>query len=413
MKADEIMETLNQTKKGYFMMAVLWLAYVTFAMNWVAGSSLTPQITETFFGGPVDPLISQLVNYSITTARVFANILAAVVLMKLGPKKAAGTAIALLMMGLVAIYLPNYWAYTAARMVMAVGGSMVIVYMNPVVAHYVKNSHVKLRINAANTVAYNAGAFIVAVLFTVFANQMVANWRLTLTVFASLTILFFIGWLWKAETFETKEADGEAEQYGYKDALKDGFLWRYGLAFASFLTLYVLSLVSFKAIFDQYTLLNGSITNLLISGLGILGTFAGITIGNKGVPRKPILLFSGIVMVGTFALAIVFANKIPLLSYTLIAISGFAMYIQYPIFLNLPHELKGMTPQRLTIMFGLFWAIAYAGQTIATIVWSFILGSAGYTPAMIFFIAASSLYIFLVATFPETREKVAALRKAA
>ncbi|MEH7417001.1 MFS transporter [Neobacillus drentensis] len=407
------MKTMNRTKNGYFMMAVLWLAYVTFAMNWVAGSSLTPQITETFFGRPVDPIISQLVNYSITTARVFANILAAVVLMKLGPKKAAGTAIGLLMMGLVAIYLPNYWAYTVARMVMAVGGSMVIVYMNPIVAHYVKNSNIKLRINAANTVAYNAGAFIVAVLFTVFAKQMVANWRVTLTFFASLTILFFIAWLWKAETFETKEAGKTAESYGYKDALKDGFLWRYGLVFASFLTLYVLSLVSFNAIFDLYTLLNGSVTNLLISGFGILGTFAGITIGNKGVPRKPTLLFSGIVMVGTFALAIVFANKLPLLSYTLIAISGFAMYIQYPIFLNLPHELKGMTPQRLTIMFGLFWAIAYAGQTIATIVWSFILGSSGYTPAMIFFIAASSLYIFLVATFPETRQRGAAARKAA
>ena len=409
------MEPGIDTKKGYFMMAVLWMAYVTFAMNWVAGSSLTPQITAAFFDGPVNPLISQLVNYSITTARVFANILAAVVLMKLGPKKAAGTAIGLLMMGLVAIYLPNYWAYTAARMVMAVGGSMVIVYMNPVVAHYMTNSKIKLRLNAANTVAYNAGAFIVAVLFTAFAKQMVVNWRLTLTFFASLTVLFFIGWLWKAETFETKDdPKGKMETYGYKDALKDGFIWRYGMAFASFLTLYVLSLVSFNAIFDQYTLLNGSVTNLLISGFGILGTFAGIWIGNKGVPRKPVLVVSGIVMVGAFALALLFANKMPLFSYTLIAISGLAMYIQYPIFLNLPHELKGMTPQRLTIMFGLFWALAYAGQTIATIVWSYILGKAGYAPAMIFFIAVSSLYIFLAATLPETRQKAAeSIRKAA
>ncbi|AGK53572.1 MFS transporter [Bacillus sp. 1NLA3E] len=399
------MET-NSRKNGYFMMAVLWLAYVTFAMNWVAGSSLTPQITQTFFGGPVNPVISQLVNYSITTARVFANILAALVLMKLGPKKAAGTAIGLLTMGLVAIYLPNYWAYTAARMVMAVGGSMVIVYMNPIVAHYITNSKEKLRINAANTVSYNVGAFIVAVMFTLFSKHMVENWRLTLTFFASLTILFFVAWLWKAENFETKVSNsGQAEAYGYKDALKDPFLWRYGLAFASFLTLYVLSLVSFKAIFDQYTLLNGSVTNLLISGFGILGTFFGIRIGNKGVKRKPILVLSGIVMVGAFALALVFANTIPLLSYTLISISGFAMFIQYPIFLNLPHELKGMTPQRLTIMFGLFWALAYAGQTIATIVWSYILGSSGYGKAMIFFIAVSSLYIFLVATFPETSQK--------
>lgn len=402
------MKMKKNARNGYFMMAVLWLAYVTFAMNWVAGSSLTPQITQTFFNGPVDPLIAELVNYSITTARVFANILAAVVLMKLGPKKAAGIAIALLTMGLVAIYLPNYWAYTIARMIMAVGGSMVIIYMNPVVAHYITNPKTKLRINAANTVAYNAGAFIVAMLFTLFSNQMIANWRLTLTFFASLTLVFFIGWLIKAENFETKEAF-QGDSYGYKDALKDSFIWRYGLAFAAFLTLYVSSLVSFKTIFDQYTLLNGSLTNLLISGFGIMGTFAGIRIGNKDIERKPVLAICGVVMVGAFGLALMLANSVPVLAYILIAGSGFAMYIQYPIFLNLPHELAGVTPQKLTIMFGLFWALAYAGQTIATIIWSFLLGHAGYVPAMIFFIAVASLYIVLVATFPETKKKVEVL----
>ncbi len=43
------MKMKKNARNGYFMMAVLWLAYVTFAMNWVAGSSLTPQITQTFF----------------------------------------------------------------------------------------------------------------------------------------------------------------------------------------------------------------------------------------------------------------------------------------------------------------------------------------------------------------------------
>lgn len=403
---------INKTK-GYFMLAVLWLAYVTFAMNWVAGSSLTPQIMETFFGGPVDPVISQLVNYSITTARVFANILAALIIMRLGPKKAAGTGIGLLIMGLVAIYMPNYWAYTIARMVMAIGGSMVIVYMNPVVAHYVSNSKEKMRINAANTVSYNVGAFIVAVLFTLFANQMVENWRTTLTFFASLTLILFVAWIWKAEDFRSKENDKGTENYTYMDALKDGFLWRYGIAFASFLTLYVLSLVSFKTVFDQYTLLDGSVTNLLISGFAILGTFAGIYIGNKGLPRRLSLLIVGIIMVSTFTLTLIFANTNPFLSYLFVSISGFAMFTQYPIFLNLPHELKGMNPQRLTVMFGLFWALAYAGQTIATIIWSFLLGSVGYVPSMVFFIAFSSIYIFLVATFPETSPTIAARRKLA
>lgn len=398
------MNTIDK-RKGYFMLAILWLAYVTFAMNWVAGSSLTPQILETFFDGPVNPVISELVNYSITTARVFANILAAIVIMRLGPKKAAGTGIGLLIMGLVAIYMPNYWAYTIARMVMAIGGSMIIVYMNPVVARYIVNSKEKLRINALNTVAYNAGAFIVAVVFTLLADEVIQDWRFTLTVFSSITLVLFIAWLWKAEDFASEKTGAINEKYGYKDALKDGFLWRYGMAFASFLTLYVLALVSFKTIFDQYTLLNGTITNLLISGFAILGTFAGIGIGNKGVPRKPTLFIVGIIMVSTFTLTLLFANNHPLLAYTFICISGFAMFTQYPIFLNLPHELKGMNPQKLTIMFGLFWAIAYAGQTIATIVWSYLLGSAGYVPSMVFFIAFSCIYIFLVPTFPETRPK--------
>lgn len=119
----------------------------------VAGSSLTPQITKTFFGGPVDPVVSELVNYSITTARVFANILAAIILMRLGAKKAVGVGVGLLIMGLIAIWMPNYWAYTIARMVMAIGGSMVIVYMNPVVSRYISDPKEKLKINAANTVS--------------------------------------------------------------------------------------------------------------------------------------------------------------------------------------------------------------------------------------------------------------------
>ena len=403
---------VQNSKRGYLMLAVLWFAYVTFVMNWVAGSSLTPQITDTFFGGPVDPLISEVVNYSITTARVFANILAAVVIMRLGPKKAAGLSIGLLMMGLVAIYIPNYWGYIFARMIMAMGGSMIIVYMNPFVSNYVSNPKVKLGINAANTATYNIGTFIVAVLFTLFAEQLVTDWQLTMTFFASITVILFVVWLIGSEDFKVEQAAG-TEEYGYKHAFKDGFIWRFGLAFASFLTLYVLALVSFKNIFDQYTLLDGSVTNLLISGGALIGTLAGIAIGNKGWPRKPTLLMVGIGMVSTFAIALVFANSVPIISYVLLTISGFFMFLQYPIFLNLPHEMKNMSPHKLTIMFGLFWAIAYAGQTIANIVWSYILGAFGYVPSMIFFIAFASLYCFLIPTLPETKQKDTVLKNIA
>ena len=407
---------MSTTKKGYFMMIVLWFAYATFAMNWVAGSSLTPQITAHFFGNQtVDPLISQLVNYSITTARVFANILAALILMKLGPKKAPLLALLFLMMSIVAIYLPNYWAYTVARMVMGLGGSMVIVYMNPVVTRYVQDPAEKLRINAFNTVSYNVGAFVVSLLFTLFANQFVSDWKLTLTIFASLTAILFFAWWIGSESFDLNDAaDADETPYGYGDAVRDPFLWKYAVAFGGFLTLYILSLVGLKPVFDAYTQLNGSLVNLLVSGAGIVGTFVGLRIGNKGTPRKPILLISGTVMIASFLVTVLFGNISPLVSYVFAFISGFAMYIQYPIFMNLAHERKGMTPQKITVLFGLFWAIAYATQTIFTIIWSYALGHAGYTVSMIVFFLCCSVYLFFTFFLPETKPKrTNALRKSA
>lgn len=398
------------------MMIVLWFAYATFAMNWVAGSSLTPQITAYFFGNQtVDPLISQLVNYSITTARVFANILAALILMKLGPKKAPLLALLFLMMSIVAIYLPNYWAYTVARMVMGLGGSMVIVYMNPVVTRYVQDPAEKLRINAFNTVSYNVGAFVVSLLFTLFADQFVSDWKLTLTIFASLTAILFFAWWIGSESFELNDAaDADETPYGYGDAVRDPFLWKYAVAFGGFLTLYILSLVGLKPVFDTYTQLNGSLVNLLVSGAGIVGTFVGLRIGNKGTPRKPILLISGTIMIASFLVTILFGNISPVVSYVFAFISGFAMYIQYPIFMNLAHERKGMTPQKITVLFGLFWAIAYATQTIFTIIWSYALGHAGYTVSMIVFFLCCSVYLFFTFFLPETKPKrTDALRKSA
>ncbi|ASI36790.1 MFS transporter [Exiguobacterium sp. N4-1P] len=308
----------SHARKGYLMMAVLWFAYATFAMNWVAGSSLTPQITAHFFGDrTVDPLISQLVNYSITTARVFANILAALILMKLGPKKAPMLALLFLMMAIVAIYLPNYWAYTAARMVMGLGCSMVIVYMNPVVTRYISDPTEKLRINALNTVSYNVGAFVVSLLFTFFATQFTNNWQLTLTIFAALTAVLFLAWLMFSEEFDLNAASDQNEAvtaYGYRDAIKDSFLWKYAIAFGGFLTLYILSLVGLKPVFDTYTELNGSLVNLLVSGAGIIGTFVGLKIGSRGTPRKPILLTSGLIMIGSFIVTVAFGNISPLVS---------------------------------------------------------------------------------------------------
>lgn len=84
-------------------------------------------------------MVSEVINYTITIARIFANLVAAYILLKLNPRKASIVALVLLCFSFVAVFATNYWLYTIARMIMALGGSMIMVYMNTVVARFIAN----------------------------------------------------------------------------------------------------------------------------------------------------------------------------------------------------------------------------------------------------------------------------------
>lgn len=392
---------------GYPMMVILCLSYVAFAMNWVAGSSLSGEINLHFWGTTaISPVISQAVNYSITFARVIANLLAAYILTRLGPRKAPALAILLMTFALIAIYLPNYWAYTIARMFMGLGGSMVIVYTNPVLSHYIHNPKIKLRISGANTAAYNVGAFVVSLLFTLFPKIMSWNWQATLTITALLTVILFVLWLIKSETFSIQNtSSGELLKYGYRDALRDPFLWKYALGFSGFLVIYVIPITSLKSVLDQYTPLTGSLVALLVASGALIGTVIGIRLGNTGMRRKPVLLVSGILMTLFMAGAVLLPAKFAALSYLCALLSGVAQFSQYVVYMNLPHEMKGNSPQKLTTIFGLFWGISYGIFTVIQVIWSYLLGTAGYVPAMLFFLACTCQYVIFAIFLPETKPR--------
>ena len=109
----EISSNSPSRKQGVLMFVILITAYVVFAINWVAGSNLSKQITDHYFNGQkVSPIISEVVNYTITIARIIANLLAAFILIKLHPKKAVILALFCLCFSFFAILTNNYWLYT-------------------------------------------------------------------------------------------------------------------------------------------------------------------------------------------------------------------------------------------------------------------------------------------------------------
>ena len=425
----EISSNSPSRKQGILMFAILITAYVVFATNWVAGSNLSKQITDHYFNGQkVSPIISEVVNYTITIARIIANLLAAFILIKLHPKKAAILALFCLCFSFFAIFTHNYWLYTISRMIMAFGGSMIIVFINSFVAKFIPSDK-KIITSAIITAAYNVGASLVAILFLIFKEQFIVDWRYTMIGFSIFSILLFICWLifshdfeptvtWKHPNYfvyklliESKEIlhEEEMKKYTYADGFKDKFIYVFSLGFGGFLFLYVMPLVSLPRVVAEHahnSQFKPEFMILTVTLGGILGTaFSLLVTRNLNFRRKPFLIAHGILMIGFMALGLMFVSTNTVLSYAMFSLSGFFMYSQYPVYLNLPYELPKINSQRLTIMFGIFWAFGYAIYTLFNFSWSLVLNNLGYNVSILFYLFGSMIYIIFVLILPETRPK--------
>lgn len=360
------MNTLTNVKKsqGIMMFIILLLSYIVFASNWVAGSNLSEKIVYHYFNGEqVSPMVSEVINYTITIARIFANLVAAYILLKLNPRKASIVALVLLCFSFVAVFATNYWLYTIARMIMALGGSMIMVYMNTVVARFIANDE-KIIASALVTASYNIGAGLVAIIFFLYKDVVISDWQHTMYVFSLFSILLLVLWTMLAKDFSPNDEN----THQLVAQVNNGF--------------------------------NAEFMILAITMGGIVGTLFSILIGKVPFERKPFLLVHGIMMIIAMALGLYMAYINPGLAYFLFAIGGFVMFSQYSVYLNFPHELPNMNPRKLTIMFGVFWALGYTIYTVLNFIWSIILSYYGWDLSMVFYIVCSCIYIIFVFTFP-------------
>ncbi|MBF0710715.1 MFS transporter [Gemella sp. GL1.1] len=410
------------------MFTMLILAYIIFAINWVAGSNLSKQITEYYFNGQsVSASTSELVNYTITGARIVANLLAVLILAKLNPKNASLFALVLLSFSFLAVFSSNYWIYTGARMIMALGGSMVMVFINVYVAKFISKEY-KTIAGAIITAAYNAGAALVAILFLVFNDLLKANWQNTMLIFSSFSLIIVLIWFFFADDFnplpktETNKnyfyqklllesrliAHVEEEkEYTYSDALKEKFVYIFSLGFGGFLFLYVMSLVSlpnqvaanstigFKSAFMILTVTMG----------GILATILDLFLLKLVVNKKKFLLTNGFMMIASMLIGLYLSNIWLIGSYLALFLSGFFMYLVYPVYLNYPYDLPATTPKQLVMIFGIVWAFGYAIHTLFNIIWSIVLQNYGYVASLIFYILASSIYLIFAYMLPRFDKK--------
>ena len=385
----------------YLVETIVFLSYVLFAMAWVGGTASLDQIMATM---NVDSLATaSFISGAVTFAKIVGTFLAAWVATKLGIKYAFFFSCILVVVGILTPIAESYDVLLISRFLMGLGGALMIVYFNPIVMKWF-NQNERSTVNGLNAVAFNVGTAII--LWSMMGiNQITGNWQNSLISFSLASLVLALLWLmvrWqeKAPSESTEKVELEQE-YTYKQGLTDKFNWAYSLCYSGLLAFYI-------CLFTFYPNA-GIVASKWVIGFGIVGTLAGMVFSQKVKQRVPVIKWSGLAQFIT-VIGLTFSGNetIQLLSAMIL---GFVIFLPITALVTIPHELPGMTPQKITVVFSLFLSISYLIAT--TVLWLFgwLVDAANgdhNTAFILITLVSSSFFIgsfFLPETNPKNKEQ--------
>lgn len=348
----------NPTKRAIFIEILMFLAYAFFAVNWIAGSSLTPQILDTY--GVSGPHAVSLITNVVTLAKIIGNLLAASIFAKLFPKKSISLGALLIPLGsLLAALAPSFPIFLLGRFVMGFGGALFVVYFSPVVMNYFDHSHRPV-VNAINNVAYNVGG-IIALLMVKPVLRIIGHGGGTLVAFSLISMLVFILWIFVGEDFEIKQTKTATKEFSLKDAFKEKIALLMPTMYFGHLTLYMVMLNIFPNT-NFLTIPAERVSTYFTIG-AMAGTLISIVVANKIKKRVPVLKLGGI-LVTLIGLGLINAKNPTLVTILALGL-GTMMYVPLTNFVLVVQELPGMYPEKLTQIMSVFWSLVYTFETIA------------------------------------------------
>lgn len=378
---------------------IMFFTYAFFAVNWVAGSTLTAQIMKYF---NLQTFASAtFISNAITIAKIIGNFLAAWILGKLFPKKAIGLGAALIVIGsAVAILASQYWMFILGRFIMGFGGALYVVYFSPVVIHFFAPEK-RPTVNAFNSVAYNVGGVIAMIIVGPVIVWM-KTWQNSMLFFAVISAVLFVLWLIFGKDFDLNQSTGNSAavqaEYTFKDALKDKFNWKFSLTYSGLLVFYIVLLNIFPI--SGTTVINSKTLSTLVAVGGIIGTVLAIMLAKVYFKRLPVIRWCGLAM--TLLGVLMLTTKSGAVASISAVLIGVLMFLPMTSLVLIPQELPGMTPAKLTKIMGIFWAIAYIFETIVYLIIGIIIDKAGYLTGLITAVVISLTFFLGSFVLPET-----------
>lgn len=383
---------------GLMLWALVLFGYFLFVFNWTIMNKLAGEFGKgggwinTFFETKPDTIVTDAVNYTITFMRGVGSLLAGWVLVRFGHKKAV-----LIAMFMLSLALPfvgaGYWEtqggyaiFIIGRMLMAVGGTVLIVYTQPIISRFFSNKN-KTLLSRINPLGFNIGTAIPLILFAInpIHDSMLQYWRIWAFVIAAIpAVLLVIYWfvakdieiVGKAAGHDVAEKDLKPSTWTH--AIKDRNSWTLSLLYGFWLiTVVSVILITPKHFTDLHNTRFNQLApweTALPIILFLIGLIPGIYLVGwvlrTNIDRRTyisLVMFIGIASIVAAYLCTAYMESIAL-TCIFMFIAGIATWGIQGVMLNIPHEEKTNNPQRVGIVISLAWGIGYIIYTIANII---------------------------------------------
>lgn len=392
--------------KGVILWALLAFAYLIFVMNWgfasagLAGKAGGAGYLGHFFPNASDApsfvlqkdsVENQAVNWGITIGRAIGSILVGWLIVKVSHKYAVIISLVFMLFGIAAPYSPSYAGFIILRTIMAIGGTMQIVLLQPVAARYM-NQRQKTLFSKLSPFFYPIGTIITLLPFVKGDNSLFQEqWQTIFLVISLLTLIPLIGYIILGAKFDLYPdaiaARQTAEPLSLFKFFKQKDTWVWALLYGSWLIAVVFPFTLSKPLFHRFI---GDATNsynpqinvfliVFLAGM-FVGPFTVGLISQYQLKRRAFI--AGVIGFGVlmYILAtITFIKGVATegpgkyggysaLFLILGLVMGTCLWGIQGVLLNLPHEYKGANPRKVGYQFGLIWGLGYAFFTIANII---------------------------------------------
>ena len=357
---------------------ILFCAYCCFSASWMVGSILTTEMAQDFG-------IAHLpasVNNAISAAKIVGNFVAAWIIIKFNPKRTVSLSILLIMAVTVGALATNLPLFVITRFLLGFGGAVLMISMTPYVVYLFDEKRQPIFIGI-NNAGPNTGNLI-ALLSINAVRHWLVSWRFVILFYAIFSVVFLLLWMAYGKNYpiteKTEEDHAAIAAYGYRDGLKEPFLYKFLFTLTGRLVMYTVMLYLFP-LNPSFTV-DAQFITLMIAITGVPGTVLGIILAKKVQNQSLLFKIAGFAQTAVFLLMIVVPS--PTVATLCAVLLGCIIFLSTPALFTLPTRLPGATPRMVAVIMTLYWSMAYILQMAVYAFIVYLVNHWGWNQAMLF-----------------------------